>query len=129
MIGPSVPQTPPSGDADPRISAYQKNVYQVSQGGRYFSWYGCSQCHTEDAPGALKLADGRWQHGGGFAQVYGSIVARHPGHHFQARIPVEQLWQITAYVRDLPGHTPEKRRRLLVDQKAEAQGSSWQGPQ
>jgi hypothetical protein len=40
-----------------------------------------------------------------------------------ARVPVEQLWQITAYVRDLSSHYPEKRRRLSLDQKAEPQGS------
>ena len=36
QIGPTVPRTAPVGNADPRIPAYQSNVYQVAQGGRYF---------------------------------------------------------------------------------------------
>ena len=129
MVGPSLPQTPPSSDQDPRISAYQDNFYQVSQGGRYFAWYGCSGCHTDQAAGVLNLADGQWRHGSGFAQVYGAVADRHGRLAFRARVPTEQLWQLTAYVRDLPRHAPEKRRRTQVDQQAEPIGPAWSGPQ
>jgi mono/diheme cytochrome c family protein len=128
-VGPTMPQTPPSGDDDARVSAYQANLYQMSQGGRYFAWYGCSGCHTDDARGVLNLPDSLWRYGSGFSQVYGSIADRHGALQFRTRIPVEQLWQLTAYVRDLPSHTPEKRRRLEVDQKAEPVGPAWTGPQ
>jgi hypothetical protein len=127
-LGPSVPQTAPSGNNDPRISAYQDNFYQLSQGGRYFSWYGCSGCHNNPGRKAPNLARGA-AHGNGFAQVYASIASRHGALRYDARVPVEQLWQLTAYVRDLPRHTPEKRRRVQVDQNAEPVGSSWSGPQ
>lgn len=129
IVGPSPPQTPPAGNGDTRVAAYQDNLNQVSQGGRYFAWYGCSGCHAEGAPGALNLPDGAWRHGGGFADVYGAIAARHGALRFGERVPVEQLWQITAYVRDLPAHTPEKRRRVAVDQQAEPVGPAWTGPQ
>jgi cytochrome c oxidase cbb3-type subunit 3 len=129
MLGPNMPQTRPAGDDDPRIPAYQSNFYQVAQGGRYFTWYGCAACHRDDAAGALNLADGRWYRGGGFAHVFHSIADRHGQPGYGAHIPVEQLWQLTAYVRDRPAHYPEKRRRLDLDQKAEPQGSSWSGPQ
>ncbi len=56
-LGPSLPQTAPTGNADPRIAAYQANLYQVAQGGRYFSWYGCSGCHDDGAPGAANLPE------------------------------------------------------------------------
>jgi len=128
-VGPSLPQTPPVGNMDPRIAAYRANLYQVSQGGRYFTWYGCSSCHGDGAPGAANLADGRWQHGGGFADVYRAIAAHRPEPSYAGTIPVEQLWQVTAYVRDLPTHYPEKRRRVSLDQKGEPQGSRWSGPQ
>jgi mono/diheme cytochrome c family protein len=128
-LGPTLPQTRPMGDDDARVSAYQDNLYQVSQGGRYFSWYGCSGCHTDDARDELNLADGRWYRGSGFAHVYGAIADLHGRPGYGARIPVEQLWQLTAYVRDLPKHFPEKRRRLELDQRSEPQGSTWPGPQ
>ena len=127
-IGPSVPQTPPRSAEDPRIRYFQGNVYQVSQGGRYFSWYGCAACHGENAPGFRNLSDDRWRSGGGFDRVYGAIAVRHGDLRYGIRVPAEQLWQITAYVRDLPLHTPEKRRRIAIDQSGEAQADSWAGP-
>lgn len=123
-----MPQTPPISDVDPRIPDYQANFYQVAQGGRYFSWYGCSGCHSDGAGSVLDLGDGKWASGGGFAHVFTSIAGRHGRLRYGERVPTEQLWQLAAYVRDLPAHTPEKRRRNAVDQAGEAQGAWWSGP-
>jgi len=128
-LGPATPQTPPIGNEDPRIPTYQDNFYQVSQGGRYFAWYGCSGCHAEGKDAVLNLADSEWRHGFGFANVYGAIAARHGRLAYGKRIPVEQMWQITAYARDLSSHYPEKRRRVALDQQAEPVGGTWHGPQ
>jgi len=128
-VGPTVPQTRPRNGADPRIALYQANVDQVSQGGRYFAWYGCQACHGEGATGVRNLADGHWRHGGGFVQVFTSIADRHGTLRYAVRVPPEQLWQLTAYARDLPLHTPEKLHRQAVDQQAEPVGNGWSGPQ
>jgi cytochrome c oxidase cbb3-type subunit 3 len=129
QVMPTAPQTEPTGDNDARIGQYQDNLYQVSQGGRYFAWYGCAGCHAENSQGALNLTDSEWRHGFGFAQVYSAIAMRHGRLDYRRRVSVEQLWQITAYVRDLSSHTPEKRRRVALDQQAEPVGDNWQGPQ
>ncbi|GAA0750196.1 hypothetical protein CA233_19735 [Sphingomonas sp. ABOLD] len=125
-----MPQTAPNGAQDSRAAAYERNLYQVAQGGRYFTWYGCGSCHGRSAKGPLNLGDRVWVHGGALDQVYGFIAERHPGATagYAARIPAEQLWQITAYVRNLPRLTPEKRRRQDLDQVGEPQGSNWTGP-
>lgn len=109
---------------------YQGNAYQISQGGRYFAWYGCGGCHGNDASGDMTLQDRRHRHGDGFDEVYRFVASGHPGDeaHYGERIPVEQLWQITAYVRDLPMIEPAKRRRQDVDAVGEPQGSRWSGP-
>lgn len=127
--GPSQPQTAPNGSNDPRIAAFESNAYQLGQGGRYFSWYGCAACHSGDAQGVLDLADKKWAHGGAFDQVYRSIAA-HPGLATLPgdSIPTEQLWQITAYVRSLSELDPAKRRRQDFDQAGEPQGGNWSGP-
>lgn len=127
--GPTPQQTAPAGDDDPRISAFQDNAYQVAQGSRYFSWYGCAGCHAEGSRGVFALSDGRWRRGGGFAAVYRSIATRHGRLDYGKRIPIEQMWQLTAFVRDLPEHHPEKRLRLALDQQAEPVGAYWSGPQ
>lgn len=126
-LAPDLPQTPPRGASDPRVAKYQDNVYQVAQGGRYFAWAGCGACHAAGASGGRDLGDGRSVHGSGFDQVYASIAYRHPGLRYAETIPVEQMWQITAYVRDLSKVPIEKRRRADRDQQDEPQGSTWTG--
>lgn len=126
-LAPDLPQTPPHGAIDPRIAKYQDTLYQVAQGGRYFTWAGCGTCHAAGATGARNLSDGRWLHGGDFDRVYASIAYRHPARRYADTIPVEQLWQIAAYVRSLPQLPLEKRRRADRDQQNEPQGSIWTG--
>jgi cytochrome c oxidase cbb3-type subunit 3 len=123
--GAEAPWTPPRSASDPRIATLESNVLQLSQGGRYFTWYGCGSCHAPGAMGFLELGDGRWRRGGGFDQIYRAITdhRRHSG-----RIPVEQLWQITGYVRSLSTLDPAKRRRQDFDQRGEPQGDRWSGP-
>ena len=128
--GPDQPQSAPNGPTDPRAAAFETNKYQLSEGGRYFTWYGCGSCHGGGATGPLDLGDGQWVRGGGFDQVYRSIVDAHPGQtpSFSDAIPAQQLWQITAYVRALEDLPPEKRRRQDMDQTGEPQASNWSGP-
>lgn len=116
-IGPALPQIRPAGPSDPRIASFESNAYHVSQGGRYFTWYGCGQCHQRGAMGAPDLAAGRWAHGARFNDVYASIADGRgsPNHAFGAIIPGEQLWQLTAYVRSLPATDPAKLRRQNID--------------
>ena len=127
-VGPSLPLTAPTSAIDPRVDLYQKNALQISQGGRYYIWYGCAGCHTGVGAGRLDLGLGKWRHGDSFDAVYASIADGHPnGLGISGeRIPVEQLWQITAYVRELPGMDPQKRRRQDLD--AAAEPHERQGP-
>lgn len=119
------PLSAPRSAADPRIPIFQANAYQISQGGRYFAWYGCASCHDADAMGWRDLGDGRWKHGGGFDQVYRVIAERHGD--IGARLPEQQRWQITAYVRDLSQQQREKRVRQDRDAAGEPAGTSWTG--
>jgi cytochrome c oxidase cbb3-type subunit 3 len=129
-LEPDLPQTPPDSAGDPRASKYEGNVYQIAQGGRYFAWYCCGSCHASEVTGRLNLGDSRWVHGGAVNAVYSFIAHGHPGKlaSFGARIPTEQLWQLTAYVRSLPDLPPERRRRQDFDQVGEPQGRTWSGP-
>jgi mono/diheme cytochrome c family protein len=122
-IGPSPPVTPPVSDADPRAVLYQKNAWQIAQGGRLFAWYGCQGCHTDTATGALDLADDHWQNGGGLAQVWTSIAeGRADGMPaYAGRVPDEQIWQLTAYVRDQHKHARPVLRRQNADEANEPQ--------
>jgi mono/diheme cytochrome c family protein len=112
--------TSPSGPDDRRIALYQENRFQVSQGARYFTWYGCGGCHGDHkADTALNLSDEHWRQGSRFDQVYTAVADGPDAHRYAARMPVETLWQVTAYVRDLERNSPAMRRRQELDQKRE----------
>jgi mono/diheme cytochrome c family protein len=116
-VSPALPQSRPAGPRDPRIATFDDNVYQVSQGGRYFTWYGCGQCHQNGTTAAPDLASGQWRHGGLFDEVYKSIAEGRgtTKHAYGAVIPGEQLWQLTAFVRSLPTTDAAKLRRQNID--------------
>jgi cytochrome c oxidase cbb3-type subunit 3 len=128
--GPEQPQTAPNGPLDTRIAFYENNASQLAQGGRYFSWYGCNACHADGVQGRLDLNDRRSRRGGNFDHVYIAIADGHTAMtpSYRDRIPTAQLWQITAFVRSLPGLTAGKRRRGDVDQVGEPQAAQWTGP-
>jgi cytochrome c oxidase cbb3-type subunit 3 len=126
-IAASQPSSPPTAPDDPRAPYYERNAYQVSQGGRLFGWYGCKACHARGAEGGLDLADGRWRRGGRTGEVYGSIAAG-PAHGYAGRITDEQLWQLTAYVRRMKDLSPAQERRQAADTVAEPQAAQWTGP-
>ncbi len=117
-------RTPPQGAADARIPYYQDNLFQVARGARFFSWYGCGSCHAAGGDEALDLADGKWRHGGDFDAVFASIAqGRAPGMPaYGSRMPVETLWQVTAYVRDIEKQDAATRRRQDLDRRAEGGG-------
>ncbi len=113
--------------ADPRIRFYDKNAWQVSQGGLQYTHYSCGECHQ---PGAARPEISF--HGGrdvGFEALYRII---HEGHGampaYGQRIPTEQIWQITAYVRSLRTLKITKRTRQDLDQEGEPTNGTWAGP-
>lgn len=116
------PLTDPVGMSDPRIAQFAANAFQISQGGRYFSWYGCGDCHGAGKPS--DLADFR-KRPVPFDETYRAI-ASHQG--YVGRIPTEQRWQLAAYVRQLPDLDPAYRKRQDIDQSGEPTGSTWKGP-
>ncbi|WP_061934791.1 cytochrome c [Aureimonas sp. AU22] len=123
-------RTGPNGADDRRIPYFDRNAYQIGQGGRYAGWYGCNACHGQGARGVLNLGDAFWRYGGSFPDIYASIAERHtaPDQRYGERIPIQQLWQITAYVRNLAGFGAERIRRQSFDQAGEPEGRRWTGP-
>lgn len=129
-LEPQYPLTAPSSDADPRIAFFEDNRFQVAQGGRYSLWYGCEQCHGLNAKGPEDLSDNTWRHGGRFSEIYAFVAERHPApeERLSQRVPPEQLWQLTAYVRSLTSLGSEMRMRQSFDTAGEAQGSRAASP-
>ncbi len=129
-LGADPPLTAPIGAGDPRAARFVVNAYQIAAGGRLFGWLGCQACHGESVRGAADLADNRRAFGGSVASVYASIAKGRPGGmpSYDGKASPQEIWQLTAYVRDLRKNPSVQRRRQDLDQAGEAQGASWKGP-
>ena len=109
--GPEGAQLDKSMVAVDRITHYERNAYALAAGKRLWTWYNCSGCHATGGGGASgpALMDSKWVHGWDAAAIYESIAAGRPNGMpaFRGRIPEDQLWQLTAYVRSLSGLAPQ----------------------
>jgi cytochrome c oxidase cbb3-type subunit 3 len=105
---------PPASTAAPHAAVvspaaknpHEENAYAVAQGKRLYRWFNCNGCHAGGGGGmGPPLMDGRWLYGHEPEQIAASILQGRPSGmpSFAGRIPEDQVWQITAYVRSMSG--------------------------
>ena len=90
--------------ADPRVAAYLNNADAVNTGKRLFQQYNCSGCHSNGGGGmGPDLMDDVWIYGGRLEQIHQTLVQGRPNGmpSWGDKVPDEQLWQISAYVRSM----------------------------
>lgn len=89
---------------DPRAAPYYNNAEAVNTGKRLFSQYNCSGCHSNGGGGmGPALMDDEWIYGDRLEQIHQTLVEGRPNGMpaWGGKIPDEQLWQISAYVRSM----------------------------
>jgi cytochrome c oxidase cbb3-type subunit 3 len=89
---------------DARAAAYYNNVDAVNTGKRLFQQYNCSGCHSNGGGGmGPDLMDDVWIYGGRLEQIHQTLVDGRPNGmpSWGGKVPDEQLWQLSAYVRSL----------------------------
>jgi cytochrome c oxidase cbb3-type subunit III len=123
---------------DPRAAAYYDNAEAVTTGKRLFGQYNCSGCHSNGGGGmGPSLMDDEWIYGGRLEQIHQTLVEGRPNGMpaWGGKIPDEQLWQISAYVRSMSlpatlaaqnGSTPSQTP-APVPKEADAD-TGWQAP-
>jgi len=87
-------------------SGIEDQAYPVSEGKRLYTAYNCSGCHFNGGGGiGPALMDEKWIYGSEPVNVYATIVEGRPNGmpSFRDKIPDNQVWQLTAYVRSLSG--------------------------
>jgi len=91
----------------PVSSPYQGNAWGVGEGKRLYSAFNCAPCHGLNGGGAIgpALLDDKWIYGGGADQIYASISQGRPDGmpSFGGHVPVQQIWQLVAYVQAVSG--------------------------
>ena len=96
--------------ASAMVDQYEKNAYALATGKRLWSWYNCDGCHANGGGGSgPALMDDVWIYGGDARSIYQTIADGRPNGMpaYGDRIPKDQLWQLTAYVRSLAGLAPQ----------------------
>jgi cytochrome c oxidase cbb3-type subunit III len=89
---------------DARAAAYYNNPDAVNTGKRLFQQYNCSGCHSNGGGGmGPDLMDDVWIYGGRLEQIHQTLVDGRPNGmpSWGGKVPDEQLWQLSAYVRSL----------------------------
>lgn len=102
--------TPDPSPPDPRAVEYEKNSYNLSEGGRLYRWMNCVGCHSHGGGGmGPPLMDDQWRYGGRIEQIVATIDQGRPNGmpSFHGKLTEQQMWQVAAYVRSLSGQAPK----------------------
>jgi cytochrome c oxidase cbb3-type subunit 3 len=89
---------------DPRANRYYDNAEAVVTGKRLYAQFNCSGCHSNGGGGmGPSLMDDVWIYGGRLEQIHQTLIEGRPNGMptWGGKIPDEQLWQISAYVRSM----------------------------
>jgi cytochrome c oxidase cbb3-type subunit 3 len=104
---------PPLIESSETGQHFNDNAYHISEGKRWFTWFSCKGCHGNGGGGSgPALMDDKWLYGGAIENIAATIREGRPNGMptFRGRIPEEQIWQISAYVRSMSGNAPKAAR-------------------
>ena len=90
----------------PTQNPFEETAYGLSEGKRLFTQYNCSGCHANGG-GSIgpPLMDEKWIYGSDPANIHSTILEGRPNGmpSFRYKIPDDQIWELSAYVRSLSG--------------------------
>jgi cytochrome c oxidase cbb3-type subunit 3 len=95
-----------SGESAQVRTWWDHNAWSMAEGKRLYEAYNCVGCHAHGGGGmGPALMDDKWVYGSEPYQIYASIRQGRPNGmpSFRGKIPDNQIWQITAYVRSMSG--------------------------
>jgi cytochrome c oxidase cbb3-type subunit III len=87
---------------------YESDSFNLSQGKRLYTWFGCANCHGDGRGGAgPSFLDGWWLYGPEMASIAASIRDGRPHGMpaFRDRMTTEQIWQLAGYVKTIGAYS------------------------
>ena len=99
---------------------YENTAYDLSQGKRLYSWFGCAACHGDGRGGAgPSFLDGWWLYGPEMVSVVASIRDGRPHGMpaFRDKMTIDQIWQLAGYVRTIGAYSAKKTAPSRNDDK------------
>ena len=90
---------------------YAKSPEHIEAGKRLFQAINCTGCHANGGGGFGPALMGKtWIYGGSVENIASTIVEGRPNGmpSFRSLLPMEQVWELAAYVKSLSDHPTEK---------------------
>ena len=90
---------------------YAKSPEHIEAGKQLFQAMNCTGCHSNGGGGfGPALMDKTWIYGGSVENIASTIVEGRPNGmpSFRSLLPMEQVWELAAYVKSLSDHPTEK---------------------
>jgi cytochrome c oxidase cbb3-type subunit 3 len=87
---------------------YETDSYNLSQGKRLYSWFGCPACHGDGRGGSgPSFLDGWWLYGPEMVSIVSSIRDGRPHGMpaFRDRMTIEQIWQLAGYIQTVGAYS------------------------
>jgi cytochrome c oxidase cbb3-type subunit 3 len=100
--------------------SYENNAYNLSQGKRLYSWFGCQECHREGQGGkGPAFLDGWWYYGPEMVSIFASIRDGRPHGMpaFRNKMTAEQIWQLAGYVQSIGAYSAKTAAPSREDAK------------
>lgn len=88
----------------------EERAYDLAEGKRLYIAYNCNGCHSHGGGGiGPPLMDQFWIYGSHPENIRDTIIEGRPNGmpSYGGKIPEDQLWKITAYVRSMSGLAPK----------------------
>jgi cytochrome c oxidase cbb3-type subunit 3 len=99
---------------------YESNAYNLSQGKRLYSWFGCKTCHSDGQGGTgPAFLDGWWNYGPEMVSIFASIRDGRPHGMpaFRDKMTTEQIWQLAGYVQTIGAYSAKTAAPSRNDEK------------
>jgi cytochrome c oxidase cbb3-type subunit 3 len=87
---------------------YETNAFNLGQGKRLYSWFGCESCHSDGRGGiGPSFLDGWWLYGPEMVSIFASIRDGRPHGMpaFRDKMTTEQIWQLAGYVQTIGAYS------------------------
>lgn len=99
---------------------YEKTAFDLSQGKRLYSWFGCAECHATGEGGkGPSFIDGWWYYGPSMESIFASIRDGRPHGMpaFGEKMTTDQIWQLAGYIKTLGAYSASKSAPSRNDDK------------
>jgi cytochrome c oxidase cbb3-type subunit 3 len=99
---------------------YETTAFDLGQGKRLYSWFGCFACHGEGTGGkGPSFIDGWWLYGPSMVSIVASIRDGRPHGMpaFKNRMTSDEIWQLAGYLKSLGAYTASVTATSRNDEK------------